>query len=152
MFKLRVGYPNKAEEREIMRRMSRGVAPRVEPVLSVDDIMAARALADQIQIQPEVESYIVEIVFATREPRVYKLEHLEPLIEYGASPRACIFIHRAARVHAMLAGRTYVNPQDIKEVGPDVLRHRILLSYEAEARDMSSDDILREIFSTVDVP
>jgi len=152
MFKLRVGYPDKNEEREIIRRMSTRELPKTAAVLDTDDVLAARAVADRVIMDDKISDYIVEIVFATREPRVYGLESLERLIEYGASPRAGIYMTQAARVHAMMAGRGYVTPQDVKSIGPDVLRHRVIPSYEAEARDMTSDDILQEIFSTVDTP
>ena len=108
--------------------------------------------ADQIYLDAKVEDYIVDIVFATREPAAYKLEKLEKLIEYGASPRASIYLAQAARVQAFMSGRGYVTPQDVKTIGPDVLRHRILVSYEAEAQDLTSDDLIQEIFNTVDVP
>jgi len=152
MLKLRVGYPDKTEEKEIMRRMARRNIPEIEPVLTPRDIRAMREVADRIHLDEKIEDYIVEVVFATREPAVHKLERLEKLIDYGASPRASIYLAQAARVHAFLAGRTYVTPQDVKTVGPDVLRHRVLISYEAEARDLTSDDLIREIFNTVDVP
>ena len=152
MLKLNVGYPSKSEEKEIMRRMSRRERPSIEQVLSPEDILGLRAVADEIYIDANVEDYIVEIVYATREPGLYKLEKLEKLIQYGASPRATIYLAQAARVHALMNGRGYVTPQDIKTIGPDVLRHRIHLTYEAEARDLTSSDLLDQIFSTVDVP
>jgi MoxR-like ATPase len=111
-----------------------------------------RDVADKVYLDPKVEDYIVDIVFATREPAMYKLESLEKLIDYGASPRASIYLAQTAKVQAMMSGRAYVTPQDIKTIGPDVLRHRILISYEAEAQDLSSDDIVQEVFNTVDVP
>ncbi len=152
MLKLRVGYPDKPQEKEILRRMARRERPRVEPVLTPDEIRRMREVADAVYLDPKVEDYIVDVVFATREPAVYKLEKLETLIDYGASPRASIYLAQAARVHAFMAGRGYVTPQDVKTVGPDVLRHRVLVSYEAEARDLDSDDLVEEIFNTVDVP
>jgi len=99
-----------------------------------------------------VEDYIVDLVFATREPGLYKLERHDKLIEYGASPRATIYLAQAAKVQAFMSGRGFVTPQDVKTVSPDVLRHRVLISYEAEAQDLTSDDIIQEIFNTVDVP
>jgi MoxR-like ATPase len=152
MLKLRVGYPNRNEEKEIMRRVSQGNTAQIQAVLEPEQIKAARDLATNIYLDAKVEDYIVDIVFATREPGIYKLQKLEQLIEYGASPRATIYLARAARVHAFMQGRAYVTPQDVKSIGPDVLRHRVLCSYEAEAQDMTSDDIIREIFNTVDVP
>ena len=152
MLKLKVGYPDKPQEKEIMRRMASRQKPRVEPVLSPAEIAEMRSVADQIYLDPKVEDYIVDIVFATREPAVYKLDKLSRLIDYGASPRATIYLAQAAKVHAFMAGRAYVTPQDVKTIGPDVLRHRVLISYEAEAQDLSSDDLIQEIFNTVDVP
>jgi MoxR-like ATPase len=152
MLKLRVGYPNRVEEKEIMRRMATGHTPKIEPVLDPASIRAMREVAEQVYIDGRVEDYIVDIVFATREPKSFKLEAVAPLIQYGASPRATIFLARAAKVHAFMQGRAYVTPQDVKSIGPDILRHRIIASYEAEARDVTSDDIVREIFATVDVP
>jgi MoxR-like ATPase len=152
MLKLRVGYPDREEEKEILRRMANRHKPHLEPVLSPDDIKQMREVADQVYLDPKVEDYIVDIVFATREPAVYKLEKLENLIDYGASPRASIYLAQTAKVQAFMSGRAYVTPQDVKTVGPDVLRHRVLLSYEAEAQDLTSDDVVQEIFNTVDVP
>jgi len=152
MLKLRVGYPDKPEEKEIMRRMATRQRPRVESVVEPQDILDMRDVADRIYLDAKVEDYIVDVVFATREPGAYRLEELEKLIDYGASPRATIYLAQAARVQAFLSGRGYVTPQDVKTIGPDVLRHRVLVSYEAEARDMTSDDLIREIFNTVDVP
>ena len=152
MLKLKVDYPDKTEEKEVMRRMARRDVPEIEPVLTPQDIRTMREVADRVHLDEKVEDYIVEVVFATREPGTHKLERLEKLIDYGASPRASIYLAQAAKVHAFLAGRTYVTPQDIKTVGPDVLRHRVLISYEAEAQDLTSDDLIREIFNTVDVP
>ena len=152
MLKLKVGYPNKQEEKEILRRMARRHTPTVEAVLTPSDINEMREIADKIYLDPKVEDYIIDVVFATREPAMYKMESLEKLIDYGASPRASIFLAQTARVQAMMSGRAYVTPQDIKTIGPDVLRHRILISYEAEAQDLTADDIIQEVFNTVDVP
>ncbi|MDX1383132.1 MAG: AAA family ATPase [Thermoanaerobaculia bacterium] len=152
MLKVRVGYPDKAEEKEIMRRMAARHQPQLEPVVTPADLRGIRDLADSVYIDEKVEDYIVDVVFATREPATYGLEHLEKLIEYGASPRATIYLAQASKVHAFMSGRAYVTPQDIKTIGPDVLRHRVLVSYEAEARELDSDALVREIFNTVDVP
>ena len=152
MLKLKVGYPNKEEEKEILRRMANRHKPQIEAVLTPEDIKTMREVADRVYLDPKVEDYIVDVVFATREPAVYKLEKLENLIDYGASPRASIYLAQTAKVQALMSGRAYVTPQDVKTVGPDVLRHRILLSYEAEAQDLTSDDVVQEVFNTVDVP
>ncbi len=152
MLKLKVGYPDRQEEREIMRRMARREPPEVHAVVKPDDVRRARKVADAMYLDPKVEEYIVDLVFATREPAGVGLERLEPLIEYGASPRATIFLAAASRVHALMSGRAYVTPQDVKTVAPDVLRHRVLVSYEAEARDLTSDDLISELLGAVDVP
>ena len=152
MLKVSVSYPDKAEERQILRRMAGREIPEISSVMTVADIRQVREVADAVYIDAKVEDYIVDVVFATREPGSFRLERLENLIEYGGSPRASIYLARAARVQAFLSGRGYVTPQDVKNVGPDVLRHRVLLSYEAEAQDLTSDDIIQEIFNTVDVP
>jgi len=152
MLKLRVGYPDKVEEKEIMRRMARREKPRVEPVLTPEDIKEMRRVADSLYLDEKVEDYIVDVVFATREPGLYKLGKLKKMIDYGASPRATIYLAQAAKVQALMSGRGYVTPQDVKTVGPDVLRHRVLISYEAEAQDLTADDVVQEIFNTVDVP
>ena len=152
MLKLKVGYPDKEEEKEILRRMASRHKPEIEPVLAPEEIKKMREVADRVYLDPKVEDYIVDVVFATREPAVYKLEKLENLIDYGASPRASIYLAQTAKVQAFMSGRAYVTPQDVKTVGPDVLRHRILLSYEAEAQDLTSDDVVQEVFNTVDVP
>ncbi len=152
MLKLKVTYPNKADEKEIMRRMARRGRPAVEAVLHPDDIRKMRDLADEIYLDEKVEDYIVNLVFATREPAAFKLEALERYIEYGASPRATIYLAQASKVHAFMSGRSYVTPQDVKTIGADVLRHRVLLTYEAEAQDLGPDEVIQEIFNTVDVP
>ncbi len=152
MLKLKISYPDKQEEKEIMRRMARRHRPTIEPVLNTADIERIRQVADEVYIDPKVEDYIVQLVFATREPSMYGLERLERLIDYGASPRATIYLARAAKAQAFISGRGYVTPQDVKTIGPDVLRHRLLVSYEAEAQDLSSDDLIQSIFNTVDVP
>ncbi len=152
MLKLRVTYPDKAQEKEIMRRMAQRDKPEVSPVLTPEDIQQMRDVAGAIYLDEKVEDYIVEIVFATREPGLYKLAQLEKLIEHGPSPRATIYLAQAARVQAMMSGRGYVTPQDVKTIAPDVLRHRVLISYEAEAQDLTSDDLIQDILGTVDVP
>jgi MoxR-like ATPase len=152
MLKLRIGYPDRAQEREIMRRMSRGTPPSVQPVLTPEDILDLRSVADRVYVDARVEDYIVDLVLATRSPTSVKLDRLAPLIRYGASPRATITLHQASRVQAMLSGRGYVTPQDVKTVAPDVLRHRIHLSWEAEARDVTADDVVRDVLAAVDVP
>jgi MoxR-like ATPase len=152
MLKLRVDYPTREEEKEIMRRMATRQRPVVEPVLSTDALRTMRDTADAIYIDEKIEDYIVDLVFASREPGKYRLESLERFIDYGASPRATIYLAQAAKVQAFMSGRPYVTPQDVKTVAPDVMRHRVLISYEAEAQDLDSDDVIQEILNTVDVP
>jgi MoxR-like ATPase len=152
MLKIKVSYPKRDEEVEIMRRMAARHQPTLSPVVSLAEIRRVREVADAVYLDPKVEEYILDVVLATREPKSFRLERLENLIEYGASPRATIYLAQAAKVHAFMEGRAYVTPQDVKTIGPDVLRHRVLLTYEAEAQDLDSDAILRDIFNTVDVP
>lgn len=152
MLKLCIGYPSKNDEKEIMRRMTQRQTTQITPVMTTEHIMTARHLADQIYLDSKIEDYIVDIVFATREPAQYRLEALEKLLQYGASPRATIFLAKASRVFAFLQGRGYVTPQDVKTIAPDILRHRILLTYEAEAREMTADHLIQEILGTIDVP
>ena len=151
MLKLRITYPNKQEEREIMERIEVGKKFVVDPVVGPQDIVKAREVVSQIYIDDKVKDYIVNLVLATREPKAYGLD-LEDLIEYGASPRASIYLKQTARAYAFLQGRGYVTPQDVKSVGMDVLRHRIIITYEAEAEEMTSEDIVRRVFDGVEVP
>jgi len=151
MLKLAVNYPNKSEERQIMDRMTVGEIPTVEPVVSPDDILRARKVVTEIYIDDKVKDYIVDIVFASRNPEAYGLE-IKDLISYGASPRASIYLNLAAKAHAFLRGRGFVTPEDVKSIGLDVLRHRIIISYEAEAEEVTSDDIVRRIFDHIEVP
>ena len=152
MFKLRVGYPTKAEELEILRRMARSrVDPHVQPVLGPTDILRLRELADSIYMDAKIEEYIVNLVEATRHPEDYKLDTGE-WIRHGASPRATIYLAMAARAHAMLEGRGFVTPQDVKSIAHDVLRHRVMVSYEAEAEEIASEDIVQRVLDGVEVP
>jgi MoxR-like ATPase len=152
MLKLRIGYPSKAEERRILDLMATS-APKLEVlrIVEPEEILRARALVNEIYIDDRVKDYIVDIVFATREPASYKLP-LEGMIRYGGSPRATIALTLAARAHAYLSGRGYVTPQDVKSVGPDVLRHRIIVSYEAEAEEVTSEQVIERIFANLPVP
>lgn len=151
MLKLRVDYPSRGEEIEIVRRMSGGKIPEVRAVVSPEKIVEARKVVDDIYVDDNVVQYIVDLVFATRTPEDYKLD-IKELIKYGASPRASIYLTRAAKAHAFMRGRGYVTPDDVKVVGMDVLRHRVSVSYEAEAEDITSEDIVRRVFDTVEVP
>ncbi len=152
MLMVRVGYPSKAEERSIMDRMTSSSRPSVERVCTVAQLMDARATVMSIYMDESIRDYIIDIVHATREPAEYGLEAMEPLIEHGASPRASIFLAMASRAHAYLRHRGYVTPEDVKAVGHDVLRHRISLSYEAEAEEIGIEDVITRLFEYVDVP
>ncbi|MGI6524331.1 MAG: AAA family ATPase [Bdellovibrionota bacterium] len=152
MFKLLVSYPSKEEERKILHTRSRSLqVDDVTPVISTTEILRLREIVDKIYIDERIEEYIVEIIDASRHPEKHGL-NISNLIRYGASPRATIFLALAAKAHAFFNGRAYVVPQDIKEIGFDVLRHRIAISYEAEVEEKSSQDIIKQIFDTVKVP
>jgi MoxR-like ATPase len=152
MLKVVVDYPTKAEERQILDLMATSAPlPAITPVLDPAHILEARRVADMIYVDDKVKDYIVDIVFATRRPEDWKLD-LKPFIRYGASPRATIFLTLAAKANAFLAGRGYVTPQDVKDVGMDVLRHRVVVSYEAEAENLRSEDVVARIFDTIPVP
>jgi MoxR-like ATPase len=152
MLKLVVNYPSKKEEKEILERMASGKTIKVDPILDIPRILALRKLMHEIYIDEKVKDYVLDLVFATRNPQDYKLPDLKPLISYGASPRASIMLTLAGKAHAFLQGRGYVTPDDIKQIGTDVLRHRVLVTYEAEAEDITSDDIVKKIFDQVEVP
>jgi len=151
MLKLLVTYPNREEELAIMNQQARREKPEVKPVLTPEDILKARDVVDSIYVDEKIQSYIVDIVLATRDPKAYGLK-MENLIQYGASPRASIYLNQAAKAYAFLQGRGYVTPQDVKTIGPDVLRHRLLLSYEAEAEEMTPDDAVARFFEHIEVP
>ena len=152
MLKLSVGYPNKEEELEIMRRMTGKKVPEVKPVVKLKDIISARDLVKEVYIDEKVEKYIIDIVFATRNPKEYGLDDLQDLISFGASPRASIYLHQAAKAHAFLRRRGYVVPEDIRAIGMDVLRHRILVTYEAEAEEITPEDVVRKVLNKIEVP
>lgn len=152
MLKLKVDYPSKSEEREILERMAvTDTNINVNPVLSSGDIKRLRSVVDQIYIDDKIKDYIVDLVIATREPGKYNLD-LDEFIEYGASPRATIYLTIASKAYAFLKGRGYVTPQDVKSIGMDVLRHRVILTYEAEAEEMTSEKIIQNIFDNIEVP
>jgi MoxR-like ATPase len=152
MFKLKVTYPTKVEEKKILKKMASS-APKieVEQVIEKSDIYRLRALTDEIYMDEKVEDYIIDIVQATRKPEDYGLD-VGNLIQYGASPRATIFLAMASRAHALLQGRGYVTPQDVKSIGMDVLRHRVIITYEAEAEEKTPEDVVTAIFNNVAVP
>jgi len=152
MLMLKITYPNPAEERDIMDRNTAVEKIKVESVITPQEIINARQVLRTIYVDDKVKDYIINIIFATREPEKYGLERIKDLIAFGASPRATIYLNLAAKAHAFLKGRGYVTPEDIKAIGPDVLRHRVLLTYEAEAEEMTSDDIVRKVFNAIEVP
>jgi MoxR-like ATPase len=152
MLKLKVTYPSKEEERQILKKMaSSSPMIDVQPVIQPADIMQLRSLADEIYMDEKIEDYIINIVQATRIPGDYGLD-IASLIQYGASPRATIYLAVAARAHALLQGRGYVTPQDVKSIGMDVLRHRVIVTYEAEAEERTSEDVVTTIFNNIAVP
>jgi MoxR-like ATPase len=152
MLKLKIGYPSPAEERIIMDRNTATEVAHVSKVVSPADIVRARDVLRHIYVDEKVKEYIVNLIFATREPAKYGLSQLSELIAFGASPRATIYLNLAAKAHAFLRGRGYITPEDIRAIGTDVLRHRILLTYEAEAEEMTADDIVQKVFDAVEVP
>ncbi|OGV62766.1 MAG: ATPase [Lentisphaerae bacterium RIFOXYC12_FULL_60_16] len=151
MLKCKVTYPSRDDERRIMNRFARSLDADIQPILSESDVKTLRAVMDQVYCDDKVGEYILDIVFATREPERFKLP-IKPLIEYGASPRATLYLHQAARANALLNGRAYATPQDVKDIAHDVLRHRIILTYEAEAEETTSDDLITRILGEIPVP
>ena len=152
MLKLNVTYPLQEEEIEIMRRVTRKEEAKVNPVISPADIVKARNVVKEIYIDEKIEKYIVDIVFATRNPSEYGLSDLKDLINYGASPRASIYLAMASKAHAFLRRRGYVTPEDVRSIGMDVMRHRVILSYEAEAEEVGTEDVIRKVLNRVEVP
>ena len=152
MLKLSVGYPSRMEELEIMRRMSGNAVPEAGPVVSPSEIRRARDAVQEIYMDAKIQRYIVDIVFATRTPADCGMDELVDLVNFGASPRASIFLARAARAHAFLDHRAYVTPEDVRAIGMDVLRHRVILTYEAEAEEVTAEDVVRKVLNNVEVP
>lgn len=152
MLKLIVSYPTKQEEREILEKKAlTDSAVNIKPIISAEDIQQLRSVVDQIYIDDKIKDYIVDLVFASREPKKYNLD-IDQFIEFGASPRATIYLAIASKAYAFLRGRGYVTPQDVKTIGMDVLRHRIIITYEAEAEELTSEKIIQRIFDNVEVP
>lgn len=158
MMKLKIDYPNREEEKQIMNLMSIKQNFKLEQVIKKEDIFKARELVDKVYLDEKVQDYIIDIIFATRtceakvSHKMQKIKELEGLIEYGASPRASIALSLAARTYAYLQGRAYVTPQDVKNIGFDVLRQRIVISFEAQAEEKTTDDIIAMIFDSIEVP
>lgn len=153
MFKVKVDYPSKDEELQILQRMGftrKNIEPKA--VMTPEELLRARAVVDEIYIDEKIQRYIVGIVDATRNPQDYGLAQLKSLIHYGASPRASIYLAVAAKAYAFLRGRGYVTPQDVKSIGMDVLRHRVIISYEAEAEEKTSEDVIKTLFNEIEVP
>lgn len=152
MLKLSITYPSKQEERQILDRMaSTHRRDGASPVIDTADVLRLRTLVDQIYLDDKIKDYIIDLVFATRDPSAYKLD-LQRLIQYGASPRATLYLTLAAKAHALLQGRGYVTPQDVKSIGADILRHRVIVTYEAEAEDIDADAVVKSVFDGVPVP
>ncbi|MCH8121996.1 MAG: AAA family ATPase [Bacteroidetes bacterium] len=153
MMKIKIDYPTSDEELEIMRRMARtGERVGVREVVKPEQILSARAVLNALYIDERVEKYIVDLVMASRNPENYRLAAMKPLIEYGASPRATINLNLAARAHAFLQHRAYISPEDVRSIAMDVLRHRVAITYEAEAEEVTSEEIVQRILDTVEVP
>lgn len=152
MLKVLVDYPEQQDERKVLDQALDGATHTVRPVLTAEEIVRMQQVVQMIYVDDQVKEYIMHLIQATRKPAQFRLEELVPLIDFGGSPRATIFLGLAARAMAFLQGRGYVTPQDVKDVAPDVLRHRVLLSYEAEAEEMTSEDVIKKILSAVPVP
>jgi len=152
MLKLSVGYPSVDEEIEIMRRVTKTEMYQPKNIIKPVDIVKARQVVREIYIDEKIEKYIVDIVFATRNPSQFGLGELNDLITFGASPRASIYLALAAKAHAFLRRRGYVTPEDVRSIGMDVMRHRIILSYEAEAEEVGTEDVIRKVLNRIEVP
>jgi MoxR-like ATPase len=152
MFKINVKYPTKGDELEILNRMGRNDKPKINAVITQEDLLRASEKADQIYVDQKIKNYIVDIIMASREPAKYGLGKIANLVQVGASPRATISLLRAGKAHAFLKGRGYVTAEDMKAIGYHVLRHRLILSYEAEAENIKTDDIIKDIFAQIEVP
>ncbi len=152
MLKVLVGYPNRSEERLIIDRMTGVELPSVSQLVTPETILRARTAVSQIYVDDKIKEYVLDLIIGTREPEGQGLAELRPLIAFGASPRAGIFMILAARAHAFLQGRGFVTPEDIKQIAPDVLRHRIITTYEAEAEEVTTDEIVRRLLARVEVP
>ena len=152
MLMVKVGYPTREQERAVMDRMTSQLQAKANATTTPQQLAEARKVVRDVYVDDRVKDYIVDVVFSTREPQKKGMKDLAPLLEYGASPRASIALNLAARAHAFLRHRGYVTPEDVKAIGPDVLRHRIVLSYEAEAEEVTAEDIVRRVFEVVEVP
>jgi MoxR-like ATPase len=149
---VKIGYPTRDEELKIMRQNVSATEAKIKHVVSPKEILAARDVVKQVYMDEKIERYILDIVFATRDPKQFKLDKLAPLISYGASPRASIALAMASRAHAFIKRRGYVIPEDVRAICPDVLRHRVAVTYEAEAEEITSENVVVEILNQVEVP
>jgi MoxR-like ATPase len=152
MLKVIVGYPTRAEERIIMERMTGEIPEAPKAIIDTETIVRVRQVVNTIYVDDKIKDYVLDIIFATRDPNASGMSDLRPLIEFGASPRATIFLMRAAKAHAFLRGRGYVTPDDVKQVAPDVLRHRLVVTFEAEAEDITPSKIIQQVINRVEVP
>ncbi len=152
MFKVLIDYPERENELLILRRGDSSAADNVDPATEPEQILKARELVDRIYLDEKIEHYILDVVAATRQPGRFGLDNLRDKVRYGASPRASIYLAKAARAHAFLRRRGYVTPEDVRSIGFEVLRHRVMVTFEAEADDVTSDDIIRQIFDHIEVP
>ncbi|MBN2693701.1 AAA family ATPase [bacterium] len=152
MFKIKVGYPKKEEEKEIMKRFAYKKTPEISSIITPEQLIKARNVVEEINLEERLANYIVDLIFVTREPQKYGLSEIKDYIDFGASPRATINLHLASRLHAFIKRRGHVMPEDIKAIAPDILRHRIILSYEAEADNVTTEEIITRIFDTIPVP
>ncbi len=152
MLKVNVDYPSRQEERLVLDRMTSKIMPEARPIIEPERLMTLRELVKDIYVDDKIKDYVLDLVTTTRNPEDVGLAHLRSMIAFGASPRAGIFLIMAARAHAFMKGRNFVMPEDIKQLAPDVLRHRVITTYEAEAENITSDDIVRQILDYVDVP
>ena len=152
MLKVVIGYPPREDELQILRRMTKGEAPVAQSVVTPESILRARRTINDIYVDEKIENYIVDIVIATREPGRYGLKDMETLIEYGASPRASIYLTLGSKAFAFLRGRGYVTPEDVRSIGMEVLRHRIIPTYEAEAENITTETLITRIFETIEIP
>jgi MoxR-like ATPase len=153
MLKLKVDYPQKDEERKILRQVAKtGISDPIKPVVKPKQILDAQKTINDIYVDEKVEDYVLNLVFATRKPDDFGLDDLSQLIEYGASPRATINLILASKARAYLEHRGYITPEDVRYVGKDVLRHRVILTYEAEAEEMTSEDVVQRLFDSIEIP
>jgi MoxR-like ATPase len=152
MLKIKISYPTKADEKSILERMTAGAAPTPHKVTNPKQLLRARQVVSEIYVDEKIKNYIIDLVFATRDPAGHKMAAQKNLISWGASPRATLALAQAAKAYAFLNGRGYVTPEDVKAIGPDVLRHRLVLTYEADAEEVTSEQIVKRVFEVVEVP